>query len=728
VTNTVALPFPGFYYPTLGASAASLTCLGSATTVGNALQLGAASPTGPTSSAAWNSAQVRMDIPWTSTFTFTIPAGTTVEGFAFAIQNQALGATGGSGMNLGAGGMTSTIAAVIGMTSNSALGAWPSPPFAGIVGTSGTAALSLQQSGALAMSSPGSMPATLADGKTHQITVTYAPGAPTGWLKVYLDSSLVPVVQAQVSIAAALDLANNLAWVGLTSGNVTADTGTVQILSWSFAQSYAARIVVSPTTATGSFAAPSASIPNPPAVAGPFTATLQVCTDGFGNMWAPGTANVAVPFQVSSTSSAGLFATDPAGADTTTTVSIPAGGSQTTFYYADPAAGTATVTGTPTPAPDISIGGFTVTVTSSKPPVSPLASTMFSYPSFSLPDGPGLNLLGNAKIVGNALSLVATTDPVGSGIAWYPTKVTIDLPWTTQFSYQIPASGGSPEGLAFVIQNQSSGASGLSGPYLGFGGIQPGAQAVMISLTSNPPLGSWPAPPFIAVVSATGSTPLEPTRASAVAPSPSAQLPSLDGTAAHQVTITYTPGNGGLLSVYLDGASQPVTTAAINLSGGGILPIPTAWIGLTSTNGAGANNATVHILSWTFGPTHEPELIAVASGMLGAPDPTTGVVAPAVIPVSATVEVSGDASGGTWTPASTTLSVPFTLSSTSPTGQFSATATGAAQPTIDVPAGAPTVTFFYRDTVAGQATIKGTPQVAGIAGFSIPVLIVSPAG
>jgi Legume lectin domain/Bacterial lectin len=726
VTNTVTLPFPAFYYPTLGASAASLTCLGFATTVGNAVQLGAASPAAPTSSAAWNSAQVRMDIPWTSEFTFTIPAGTIVEGFAFAIQNQALDAMGEAGMNLGLTGMRSTIAAIIGMTSNAVLGAWPSPPFAGIVGTSGTAALSLTESSALAMSAPGSMPATLADGKTHQIMVTYVPGAPTGRLRVYLDSGLVPVVQAQLNVAATLGLTNNLAWVGLTSGNIAADTGTVQILSWSFAQSLAARIVASPTTATGSFAAPTASTPNPPAVAGPFTASLQVCTDGFGNTWAPGTANVAIPVQISSTSSAGLAATDPAGADTTTIVTIPAGGSQTTFYYADPAAGTASVTGTPTSAPDISMGGvFSLTVTSTKPPVSPLPSALFSYPSFSLPDGPGLNLLGNAKVVGSALSLVATTDPVGSGVAWYPTKVNIALPWTTQFSYQIPASGGSPEGLAFVIQSQGAGMIGSSGPYLGFGGIQPTAQAVMISLTSNPSLGSWPAPPFIAVVSAaTGQ--LEPTRASAVAPSPSAQLTTLEGSQTHQVTITYTPSNGGLVSVYLDGGTQPVTTAAINVSGTGIMPISTAWIGLTSTNGAGANNATVHILSWSFGPTHEPELTAVAAGMLGAVNPTTGVAAPAVIPVSATVEVSGDANGGTWMPASTTLSVPFALTSTSPTGQFSATAGGTAQSTIDVPAGASAVTFFYSDTAAGQATITGTPQVPGIAGFTIPVLIVPP--
>jgi hypothetical protein len=128
----------------------------------------------------------------------------------------------------------------------------------------------------------------------------------------------------------------------------------------------------------------------------------------------------------------------------------------------------------------------------------------------------------------------------------------------------------------------------------------------------------------------------------------------------------------------------------------------------------------VQILSWTFGPVQQPQLMAAASGLLGAADPTTGVIAPAVVPITATVEVSGDANGATWTPASPALSVPITLISSSATGQFSATATGPAQSTIYVPAGAPAGTFFYRDNIAGPATITGAPQVTGMTGFSIP--------
>jgi hypothetical protein len=723
MANTVTLPFPAFYYPTFGAGLAAPTCCGVASIVGNALQLAAASPPGDSSAAAWNPTPVRMDLAWVAKFTFVIPAGTTAQGFTFAIQNQGPAVYGGADMNLGVAGLTDVLAVVFGLANHASLGAWPSAPFLGVVSASGGSSLLLQEAGALAKSSAGE---SLADGNQHQVMVQYFPGTPSSWLRVYLDSAQAPQLQAPVNIVTALGLTGNTAWVGLTAGQDTANTGSVQIRSWSFAQAIAARVVVSPSPATGSFAVTAAS-PNPPAVAGPLTASLQVCTDGLGNTWAPGTANANIPIQLGGSSPSGLFATDPAGADTTTTLQIPSGASQTTFYYTDPVAGTATVNGTPS-APDMTIEGFEFTVTSARPPVSPLPSTMFSYPSFSPSYGSSLNLIGNAKIVGNLLSLAATTDPAGAGAAWYPAKVPIDLPWTTQFTYQIAASGGSPEGLAFVIQNQSAGPIGTAGASLGLGGIQPVSQAVIISLTSNPSLGSWPTPPFIAVINSGSTAPLAPSRANAVAPSPSASLPSLAGTQSHTVTITYTPSNGGLVSVYLDGGTQPVTQAAINLSGGGILPIASAWIGFTSTNGTGANNATVQILSWTFGPTPEPQLASAVTVALGAANPTTGAVAPAVVQISSTLEVSGGPNGATWTPIAPVSSVPFTLSSTSSTGQFSATAGGAAQSTIDVPAGAPTVTFFYSDTVAGPATITGTPQVAGLAGFSILVLIVSPAG
>jgi hypothetical protein len=104
VANTVTLPFPAFYYPTFGDGEEPLAYCGSASTVGKALQLAAASPSGPSGSAAWNSTKVRMDVPWTAKFTFVIPAGTTAQGFTFAIQNQAASARGGDGMNLGVGG------------------------------------------------------------------------------------------------------------------------------------------------------------------------------------------------------------------------------------------------------------------------------------------------------------------------------------------------------------------------------------------------------------------------------------------------------------------------------------------------------------------------------------------------------------------------------------------------------------------------------------------------
>src|SRR3984957_3154689 len=102
----------------------------------------------------------------------------------------------------------------------------------------------------------------------------------------------------------------------------------------------------------------------------------------------------------------------------------------------------------------------------------PLPSTLFSYPDFTAPSGPGLNLIASAQISASALQLDGNTD-VGpnTGAAWYANQVDVQSSWESQFTYQVPASGGAPEGLAFVIQGQSAAADGEGGPNLGFAGI-----------------------------------------------------------------------------------------------------------------------------------------------------------------------------------------------------------------------------------------------------------------
>jgi Legume lectin domain len=87
----------------------------------------------------------------------------------------------------------------------------------------------------------GTMPATLADGEPHHVMVTYQPYPSGSWFAVYLDSTTQPALQAPVNISTTLGLTDNTAWVGLTAANNPANTGSVQILSWSFEPQYAAR-------------------------------------------------------------------------------------------------------------------------------------------------------------------------------------------------------------------------------------------------------------------------------------------------------------------------------------------------------------------------------------------------------------------------------------------------------------------------------------------------------
>ncbi|MGI9515637.1 MAG: PQQ-dependent sugar dehydrogenase, partial [Pirellulaceae bacterium] len=88
----------------------------------------------------------------------------------------------------------------------------------------------------------------------------------------------------------------------------------------------------------------------------------------------------------------------------------------------------------------------------------------------------GLSLNGSATISGDRLRLTAAAgDEAGSG--WYvdPLPINVDTSFQTSFAFQISGGDGSAgaDGLAFVIQNSTEGASalGIAGQGLGFGGV-----------------------------------------------------------------------------------------------------------------------------------------------------------------------------------------------------------------------------------------------------------------
>src|ERR1051326_4999666 len=98
-------------------------------------------------------------------------------------------------------------------------------------------------------------------------------------------------------------------------------------------------------------------------------------------------------------------------------------------------------------------------------------TTAFNYTNFS--DVSLLTFNGNAKQAGTHLLLMPpTTNQIGS--IWYHNQVNVAQGFTTDFTFRLIPSSGSPttgDGIAFVIQNSELSALGEFGGFLGYTGI-----------------------------------------------------------------------------------------------------------------------------------------------------------------------------------------------------------------------------------------------------------------
>ena len=93
-----------------------------------------------------------------------------------------------------------------------------------------------------------------------------------------------------------------------------------------------------------------------------------------------------------------------------------------------------------------------------------------SYPDFSSIEG--INLGADAAVVGNAIRLTRATYGQ-TGRMWTDGKLNIADGFTSDFAFRFTDQGGigAADGLAFVIQDVSATASGLSGGGMGWAGI-----------------------------------------------------------------------------------------------------------------------------------------------------------------------------------------------------------------------------------------------------------------
>jgi len=86
-----------------------------------------------------------------------------------------------------------------------------------------------------------------------------------------------------------------------------------------------------------------------------------------------------------------------------------------------------------------------------------------SSPTFA--DTAGLTTVGSASFVANALRLTPNVSGQ-AGAAWYTSKVSVREGFTAEFTFRL---SGTSDGLALVVQNQSTGALGGGGSGIGYG-------------------------------------------------------------------------------------------------------------------------------------------------------------------------------------------------------------------------------------------------------------------
>jgi len=213
----------------------------------------------------------------------------------------------------------------------------------------------------------------------------------------------------------------------------------------------------------------------------------------------------------------------------------------------------------------------------------------FSYPNFSSTSG--LNLVGSAMVVSNAIQL---TSQGPNGIAsafWYTTPVNVGAGFSTTFSYTIYPAGGA-DGVAFVIQNDPSGPSeiGANGYRLAATGIANGVAIAFRTYVFND-----------VEIDSCGVGGTITIGACIIASVPEG---ALSGT--HTALINE---SGGMLKVYLDGSQ--ILSGSIDLVNA--VSGNTAYVGITGADGSDTETAVIN--SWSVTPGTTPAITPVPSSI-----------------------------------------------------------------------------------------------------------------
>ena len=213
----------------------------------------------------------------------------------------------------------------------------------------------------------------------------------------------------------------------------------------------------------------------------------------------------------------------------------------------------------------------------------------------------GLNLQGSAAKSGNALRLnPSQSAQVGS--AWFATQQAVADGFTTTFQFQITQLGGitdddgntGADGLAFVIQNQSSTALGSNAAGMGYRDIT-NSVAVEFDTFRNSVQGDPNGNHISVQTNGTGANSEWHNHSLGCV----TNLPNMSDGTVHTASVLYQPGT---MTISLDSAtvlSVPLNlTSELNLTGG------KAWAGFTAATFAAYENHDV--LNWSMTTVPEP--------------------------------------------------------------------------------------------------------------------------